>query len=754
MGKADDLGLFDDVNATPNVPALRGDVVKMIDNSLTVKHLVQEGYGDLKTYKEGDKTFLSKLKVTELKDVKVTEIAKVNSKLDDDEIKLDDDVYTLKANVTPEQIFGLTVDAWVNDDDEVFYVKVKTDDKDILLDMLDEYKDGVAQYAKDATKVNLIAADDSYDIADDAVIYVNHAKAKVSDLKQGQYGRFVLEKGEVIFADVVDAKAGMDGIIVKDVDEKAKIITYIYDSDETSDLDLTDADAYHIYLDGKTIDVDEIKEDDVLYVAEIDNEYFITVVRNKVEGTLDKAKDSSATIDGKAYDKGIVAHASQDLDKTVNAYSADNVKDLVGEEVVALLDINGHIRFIRGDVETTSDDIYGIAVKGQDYYDTIKIYVNGETRTYDVKRGTNDVPALPTLDTYNGRIVKFTLNKDGKINHIEDVTPDATSGYSFDKDNDAILVGSTVEAFVTSSTEFVRSDSYTSNKFDTDSLDVLEWDTIKSKTPSGTAYIVKNSKNEALYVVFVGADAFAETEAGVVLDKYRTTDGWVAKVDVFDAGEKEYVLYSSTGLYANLSKGDVITFNVNADNELVVTSGDIKFDASSSATYASVSDSVYSRDGRYVKFNSAPSTIYKITDKTVVYKIKFDENNKYDTIEKSSYTKIAAGMPVVYITGDANTLKVIAYAVTDATTPSTPTPAYDATLKQTYVEGDATILLDVNGTVKPYEMATTWYIDKAEGITLDTDASGNIIIPQGAKIKFTLVEGTQKVGYIEVVQLP
>ncbi|MGI6486485.1 MAG: S-layer homology domain-containing protein [Tepidanaerobacteraceae bacterium] len=88
MGKADDLGLFDKVNALPDVPALRGDVVKMIDNSLTVKHLEQTGYGDLKQYLEGDKTFLSKMNVDELEDVRVTEIAKVNDKLDDDEIEL------------------------------------------------------------------------------------------------------------------------------------------------------------------------------------------------------------------------------------------------------------------------------------------------------------------------------------------------------------------------------------------------------------------------------------------------------------------------------------------------------------------------------------------------------------------------------------------------------------------------------------------------------------------------------------------
>ena len=75
------------------------------------------------------------------------------------------------------------------------------------------------------------------------------------------------------------------------------------------------------------------------------------------------------------------------------------------------------------------------------------------------------------------------MNKDGEINSIADVTPGSVSTFKFDKDNDAIVDSSdNVLAFVSSSTEFVRSDSY-STGFDIDSLDVLKWDDIKSKTP-------------------------------------------------------------------------------------------------------------------------------------------------------------------------------------------------------------------------------------------------------------------------------
>jgi len=498
----------------------------------------------------------------------------------------------------------------------------------------------------------------------------------------------------------------------------------MYDSDEAIELDLTDADEYYIYLDGKEIELSDIEVDDVLYVAEVDDEYFITVVRNKVEGKLEKAKNTSATVDGKTYDKGLVATSSQDNDDTVNAYSADAVKDLVGEEVEVILDLNGQIRHIRGDEEETSDDIYGIAIKGQDYYDTIRIYVNGESKTYDVKRGTNDVSNSTNLAGFNGKIVKFTLNKDGEINSIADVTPGSVSTFKFDKDNDAIVDSSdNVLAFVSSSTEFVRSDSY-STGFDIDSLDVLKWDDIKSKTPGtgSSAYIVNNSKDEALYVVFVGTATFKDTKAGVVLDRYRTSDGWVAKVDVFDGETKEYVLADTASPYDKISKGDIIEFDLNADNELTISGSQIKFNASSSAKYSDVTSSVYSRDGRYVKFAAGGPT-YRVTDKTLVYRIKFDKDNDYDTIEKSSYTRIKAGMPVVYIAGDANTLKVIAYATTEAAAPPTPGTT---TLDKINAAGNAGAMLtelkalgyapfDSLSEAQKSAVATRVLIDKASG---------------------------------------
>ena len=205
MGKADDLGLFDKVSSAPDAPAIRGDVVKMIDNSLTIKHLEQTGYGDLKQYVEGDKTFLSKMDVDELEDVRVTEIARVNDKLDDDEIELteydkngkkeDSNIYTLIADVNPEAIFGLKVDAWVNDDDEVFFVDVATDEKDILLDTVDE---------SDKKEITLKDVDKTYKWIEDTepIVYRNFEEIALDKIPEDAYGKVVLERGHVAFANL------------------------------------------------------------------------------------------------------------------------------------------------------------------------------------------------------------------------------------------------------------------------------------------------------------------------------------------------------------------------------------------------------------------------------------------------------------------------------------------------------------------------------------------------------------------------
>ncbi|MGI6777200.1 MAG: S-layer homology domain-containing protein [Acetivibrionales bacterium] len=92
-----------DVSAIAGMGATRGDVAVMIDASLDVPMMVQSTWGEFPEYEEDeDKTLLSKLGVDEIKsdedagvDAIVTAVPNSDSSLDEDEIEIDGDVYTV-----------------------------------------------------------------------------------------------------------------------------------------------------------------------------------------------------------------------------------------------------------------------------------------------------------------------------------------------------------------------------------------------------------------------------------------------------------------------------------------------------------------------------------------------------------------------------------------------------------------------------------------------------------------------------------
>ena len=102
---------------------------------------------------------------------------------------------------------------------------------------------------------------------------------------------------------------------------------------------------------------------------------------------------------------------------------------MLGENVVALLDIAGYVRHIVSDVETTSDDIYGVVLKVDDYNEVLKINVKGESKSYDFDGDITSESGLNISDLDNLQdavnssadkyaVVRFTLDKDGVIEEL------------------------------------------------------------------------------------------------------------------------------------------------------------------------------------------------------------------------------------------------------------------------------------------------------------------------------------------------
>jgi len=566
MGKADDLDIFDKVNAVPNVPALRGDVVKMIDNSLTINHLVQKGYGDLAYYDEGNDTFLSKLNVDEI-DGRVTAID-----IKDNEITVDPDedevdiirptVYeVIDDSVDVDSLLGVKVTVWANDDDEVFFVDAKMED--VKIDIIDDVDD------INEDKIGLKIADKTYKIDDDVVVFKNGEEVDLDDLEVGMYGYFVFEDNKILYINVKEWNEVEAGL-VKEV--KDELITY-YDGETETDVDLEDPDdGYFITLNGEAIKADDIKANDVIYVAEYDDIYYIYVVRDTVEGELERVKSGEVRIDGKTYDVDALATFSPDENDNIYDYDVEDGKleDMLGEDVVAILGLGGDVRHLVSDVETTSDDFYGILLKVDDYNDVVKINVAGESKSYDIDADITDKTGLglTNLTALKGvvndsqemyALVGFTLDKDGEINELTvfaTVKAQRDANGDIDKDADGNIVwvapnAVELESFddkddiISTASKHYMVDDETIIIDELDDIDVIKWDNIKDKSfTSGVKAVIVADGSDAKLVVFTaGFNQIKQEdkELGVILDMFKDKDGdWAATVSVYGGKEVDY----------------------------------------------------------------------------------------------------------------------------------------------------------------------------------------------------------------------
>jgi hypothetical protein len=396
MGKADDLKLFDKVNAATQLPALRGDVVKMIDNSLTVRHLVQKGYG----------------------------------------IELEDgNIYTLKTpDVEAEEIFGKKVKIWVKRDDnkqykDVFYVKVETAEKDNLFDAIKKV---------DGKKLELNIANKKYDLQTDkdgdvtTKIYINYKEADLADLDKGLYGNFVLERGEIVFANLFEFDENDMGLVSEVAEDYIEFIALEDAKEDEIDMDeFDDIFVYDKYF--NVLDVEDIEEDSLIFfwVNKDDDQIFIVVTDDVVEGEIDRVRENKVRIDGKSYDKADSAILSYDEGKKYEVWeNVKDVEDLTEEAVWALLGLDGKVAVIRGDAVETSSTIYGIVTYAKVEKEGILSLFNKEGKVVEYtaeKRSElsaidkDEMKYYGELSREDGvvgvkyAIASFKLNRDGKI---------------------------------------------------------------------------------------------------------------------------------------------------------------------------------------------------------------------------------------------------------------------------------------------------------------------------------------------------
>jgi len=600
LAKADELEILKGISVVPGVPIIRGLAAKMLDNSLDIKSLKQYGYGDLQTYNPDGDSLLKKMGYEEVKG-RVTKIAAVEgSKLEDDEIGIideenDDDYneYTVAEGIDPAALFGLEVKAWEKDD-EIVFVKVKTAAKDIIYDT-------VVKYDASNDKVELSVKDKKYTVDNNAEIFVNF---DAGSLDKDQYGRFVLGKGDVVFAHVFD----FDNFgIVTDVNDE--VVTYFDKNANTGKkLRLDRADAYVVYDEQfNEVGIEAVDEDSLLYWYRDGDDYQLLVLNNIVQGKAEKAKTNKLTIGGKSYTA--VGTYSVDNDKKIKEWDDDAV-DLVGEEVLVILNLEGKMQHVRGDAEAVSGELYGIVLnhwqRGDDGADMLKVFTaEGEEVAYPFKESKTWDGFEADAD--KGVAVEFQLNTAGEIKEITKA-PKAAS-VSTGKDKGYVVI-SGKNYYFDDDTVLIQIKDGTEVK-----PALIELDDLKKATFTGKSAYYVGVAGRALDLLAFDEDvelvASDEYFGVVVDDPYYDGDDWLVEVHVFK--EDELVKYV-VGDRHDVAKGDLIKFQIKSGNELkIITRKAIDADAAKL---------VLDIDGRYITVGDNGVQDYMIASNAVIYEAK------------------------------------------------------------------------------------------------------------------------------------
>lgn len=394
-------GITKGIAVSENGPANRGDIAIMVDNALTVPMMVQTTWGEIPQYApDKDQTLMKKLGVEEIEG-RVVAIPRVDSKLDENEIRIDGEdggVFEVTAGVDKELAFGQQVTAFIGEDG-VMGLVIKSD----------YYLDAVEV---DGDELTLVQEDKEYDIAADAVVYMDGKKDNAED---AMYAKVVLDKdGDVVF---IDAYNWDDFIAVEEVDDE---MVFGYG-------DELDAEDYTIVKDGKTIALEDVKEGDVLYYnekaqfAEVYNAFFTGEVEEVYAGFFEVDDEEINITAGSKYVDG-------DGLETFTDGTAKAMMD-EGGDVTVFVDRLGNAVLVIGDTgEAAAGSFYAYVMfagsattdrRGDSYWPIDVVSENGKELSYDLYEDVNgNWLEGGELKVFKYEVVEIKVDGSGEVKEV------------------------------------------------------------------------------------------------------------------------------------------------------------------------------------------------------------------------------------------------------------------------------------------------------------------------------------------------
>lgn len=747
--RAADLDISKDVTMDASAQANRGDIFIMASNALKSDILDQTQFGDNNDWTKSGETPLNKYFDAEVwKDAVVTAAPNVTKDLKSGQLILQPkDGKSRQLDLAygnPVDFLGMEVEAWVDvDDKEVLWAYNETDSSDIKFDF-------ITKINTKNDEITLDIADDDYDVDEDAVIYLMNDKktsslSKLNDALDGNnlFGTIVLgDNGDVRFIAVAELKYINAGFVTEVKDDSVEY--YEGDTDRTFDFDdYDDVFVYDSQL--KAIDQDEIAEDAVIYAWENDkdDELYVIVTNEAVEGNLDRVAKDKVKIDGDSYDVADNATASDNENEDIEIYLkgnavCDEAENLVGEDVIAFLDLAGDVRHIQGASSASSGTLYGLMTDAD--RDAVTIFnADGKEVTYKVEKRGNALPFynffLKSDNEHKYLPVQYKLTKDGEVKedelsyvNIEKVNIDAKevakgkfaiiggdfelhkNNYIKDGDNYYYVEGSTV---------------LMSYDFDVDEdPELVKWADIKDTDAKDAKVAIIGSEGgkAKLVAFFKNFDQIASDDYyyAIVTDgpDYNGND-YEVELDIVANGDIDsdwYVLSKDNDRH-NIAEGDLVRFELNANNKIktdfvVLNLGNKAYE-------------VKEVDGKTLDFTDASSK--RIDGNAVVYTV--DKDGDLDT--RRAYNNIKKGDVIIYLVDKDNTNLIRAALIvnkyknagekSDEVTAGTITYI---NVKENLIEVDGEVLelatrvrlLDAKGDTKGIgKDAVVAYLDKLEG---------------------------------------
>ena len=375
------VGLVNDSSAN----AVRGNVFAMMnrafDNTVVWWNPELARFEPRLTVDEGINYTLLQwmLRARERTDGFVTDTFHTDRSLEPNEIRIDGRIYTLVGEgLDPNWLLGQRIRAFHNGAPErnVWFIDENwgTLERDIFFDKLD------ANFTP-GTAMDLLVRDDRFSVAPGARFVAFEGDGAIRTpglgtgtdavlstyLSEGAIGRFIFERGQIIFAWIIDPRVSHYSGVVTNV--TSNNLSFFTQDGDSRTINLNRFDEIFV-LDGqlRTSDMDQVNENTVIYAWENDhNELFIVAINSTQEGTLTAANNARVIIGGTNVNvRQNYTTVSDDDNETVEFYRNGNghihdlVGDMIDDTVVALRDFTGHARHIVTEVSGVSGTVFGI----------------------------------------------------------------------------------------------------------------------------------------------------------------------------------------------------------------------------------------------------------------------------------------------------------------------------------------------------------------------------------------------------------